>query len=72
MGPQALAGVGVRLLERRAAGRLAGQRARVDAVAAVRRAVQLDVAEIGSDLTFLPGAVAGLTLLIGEMTMSGA
>jgi PmbA protein len=31
-----------------------------------------DIVEIGSDLTFLPGAAAGVTLLLGEMTMSGA
>lgn len=31
----------------------------------------LDVAAIGSDQTYLPGGTAGLTLLIGEMTMSG-
>jgi len=32
----------------------------------------LDIAEVGSDLTWLPGGAAGATLLIGEMTMSGA
>ena len=32
----------------------------------------LDVTEIGSDLTWLPGAAAGLTLVVGEMTISGA
>jgi PmbA protein len=31
-----------------------------------------DIVEIGSDLTFLPGAAAGVTLLLGEMTMSGS
>lgn len=31
-----------------------------------------DVVEVGADLTFLPGATAGMTLLIAEMTMSGA
>ena len=31
-----------------------------------------DVAAVGSDLTFLPGAVAGMTLLISEMTVSGS
>lgn len=31
-----------------------------------------DVAAVGSDLTFLPGAVAGMTLLVSEMTMSGS
>jgi PmbA protein len=32
----------------------------------------LDVAAVGADLTFLPGAAAGLTLALGEMTVSGA
>jgi PmbA protein len=32
----------------------------------------LDVAEVGSDLTWLPGGSAGLTLLLSDMTMSGA
>ncbi len=32
----------------------------------------LDVAEIGSDLTWLPGGAAGVTLVLGEMTLSGA
>jgi PmbA protein len=32
----------------------------------------LDVAEIGSDLTWLPGAAAGVTVVLGEMTLSGA
>jgi PmbA protein len=31
----------------------------------------LDVAEIGADLTFLPGSTAGVTVLIADMTMSG-
>ncbi len=30
-----------------------------------------DIAAIGSDLTYLPGSTAGLTLLIGDMTLSG-
>ncbi len=30
------------------------------------------IAEIGSDLTWLPGGAAGVTLLIDEMTLSGA
>ena len=34
--------------------------------------ILLDIAEVGSDLTFLPGGAAGLTLLVSEMTMSGA
>lgn len=32
----------------------------------------LDIMEIGSDLTWLPGAAAGVTLLVGEMAISGA
>ena len=32
----------------------------------------LDVVEVGSDLTWLPGAAVGLTLLVGEMALSGA
>ena len=32
----------------------------------------LDVEAIGSDLTWLPGAAVGVTLLIGEMALSGA
>jgi PmbA protein len=31
----------------------------------------LDVVEVGSDLTWLPGAAVGLTLLVGEMALSG-
>jgi PmbA protein len=31
----------------------------------------LDVTAVGSDQTYLPGGTAGLTLLIGDMTMSG-
>ncbi len=41
-------------------------------VASTLQRMLLDIAEIGSDLTFIPGAVAGMTLLVGEMTMSGA
>ena len=32
----------------------------------------LDIMEIGSDLTWLPGGTAGVTLLVSEMTMAGA
>ena len=31
----------------------------------------LDVVEVGADLTWLPGAATGCTLLIGEMALSG-
>jgi PmbA protein len=30
-----------------------------------------DLVEVGSDLVFLPGSIAGMTVLIGEMTVSG-
>ena len=40
-------------------------------IASTLQRMLLDIAEIGSDLTFLPGAAAGVTLLIDEMTMSG-
>lgn len=32
----------------------------------------LDILEVGSDLTWLPGGAAGVTLLVGEMTVSGS
>ena len=32
----------------------------------------LDIAEIGSDVTALGGSAAGVTLVVSEMTMSGA
>ncbi|MCZ7535291.1 MAG: TldD/PmbA family protein [Acidimicrobiia bacterium] len=41
-------------------------------IASTMQRMLRDVAEVGSDLTFLPGPVAGVTLLISEMTMSGA
>lgn len=41
-------------------------------IASTLQRMLLDVVEIGSDLTFLPGAAAGVTVLIAEMTMSGA
>jgi hypothetical protein len=31
-----------------------------------------DLVEIGSDLTWLPGGAAGVTLVLGEMTLSGS
>ena len=31
-----------------------------------------DISAIGADLTWLPGAAVGLTLLVGEMALSGA
>ncbi len=41
-------------------------------IASTLQRMLLDIVEIGADLVFLPGAVAGVTLLIGEMTLSGA
>jgi PmbA protein len=41
-------------------------------VASTLQRMLLEIAEIGADLTFLPGAVAGMTVLVSEMTMSGA
>jgi PmbA protein len=41
-------------------------------IASTLQRMLLDVVEVGDDLTFLPGNVAGLTLLLREMTMSGA
>ncbi len=32
----------------------------------------LDIAEVGNDLTWLPGGAAGMTLLVAEMTVSGS
>jgi PmbA protein len=41
-------------------------------IASTLQRMLLDITEVGNDLTFLPGAVAGMTVLVGEMTMSGA
>jgi PmbA protein len=41
-------------------------------VASTLQRMLLDVVDVGSDLTFLPGAVAGMTVLVGEMTLSGS
>jgi PmbA protein len=41
-------------------------------IASTLQRMLLDIVEVGADLTFLPGAVAGMTLLLGEMTVSGA
>ena len=40
-------------------------------IASTLQRMLLDVVEVGSDLTWLPGGGAGLTLLVTEMTMSG-
>jgi len=31
-----------------------------------------DVLQVGADLTWLPGGAAGMTLLVGDMSISGA
>jgi PmbA protein len=41
-------------------------------IASTLQRMLLDITEVGNDLVFLPGAVAGMTLLVSEMTMSGA
>ena len=41
-------------------------------IASTLQRMLLDLTEVGSDLTFLPGSIAGQTVLIGEMTISGA
>jgi PmbA protein len=41
-------------------------------IASTLQRMLLDITDIGADLTFLPGAVAGMTVVIGEMTISGA
>jgi PmbA protein len=41
-------------------------------IASTLQRMLLDIADVGSDLTFLPGSVAGMTLLLSDMTLSGA
>ncbi|HET9730877.1 MAG TPA: TldD/PmbA family protein [Acidimicrobiia bacterium] len=41
-------------------------------VASTLQRILLDIETIGRDLTFLPGSVAGMTVLLSEMTLSGA
>jgi PmbA protein len=41
-------------------------------IASTLQRILLDIVDVGADLTFLPGAVAGMTVLVGEMTLSGA
>jgi PmbA protein len=41
-------------------------------IASTLQRILFDVAQVGADLTWLPGGAAGVTLLIREMTMSGA
>ncbi len=40
-------------------------------IASTLQRMLLEITEVGRDLVFLPGAVAGMTVLVGEMTMSG-
>ncbi|MGZ4689237.1 MAG: TldD/PmbA family protein [Acidimicrobiia bacterium] len=40
-------------------------------IASTLQRMLLDVAQVGSDLTWLPGGAAGVTLLLSDMTMSG-
>jgi PmbA protein len=41
-------------------------------IASTLQRMLLDIVDIGADLTFLPGAIAGMTVLVGGMTLSGA
>lgn len=41
-------------------------------IASTLQRILLDVSEIGSDLTFLPGSVAGQTVLVADMAVSGS
>jgi PmbA protein len=41
-------------------------------IASTLQRMLLDITDIGSDLTFLPGAIAAMTVLVGEMTLSGS
>ena len=40
-------------------------------IASTLQRILLDITEVGADITYLPGAAAGVTLLVGEMTLSG-
>jgi PmbA protein len=41
-------------------------------IASTLQRILNDIVSIGSDVTWLPGGAAGMTLLLGEMTMSGS
>jgi PmbA protein len=41
-------------------------------IASTLQRMLADVVEVGDDLTWLPGGAAGVTLLLADMTMSGA
>lgn len=49
-----------------------GEPVRELTVASTLQRILKDIVEIGADLTWLPGSAAGATVLIGEMTISGA
>jgi PmbA protein len=40
-------------------------------VASTLQRMLLDLTEVADDLVYLPGAAAGVTVLVGEMTLSG-
>ena len=40
-------------------------------IASTLQRMLLDVTEVADDLTYLPGAAAGVTMLVGDMTLSG-
>lgn len=48
-----------------------GEPVREVTIASTLQRMLLDVTAIGSDLTWLPGGAAGLTLVVGDMMMSG-
>ncbi len=41
-------------------------------IASTLQRMLLDIVDVGADLTFLPGAIAGMTVLVREMTLSGS
>jgi PmbA protein len=41
-------------------------------IASTLQRMLVDIADVGADLTFLPGPVAGMTVLLSDMTLSGA
>jgi PmbA protein len=41
-------------------------------IASTLQRMLLDITEIGNDLTYLPGAIAAMTVLVSEMTLSGS
>jgi PmbA protein len=52
-------------------GQLAEPVREITVASTLQRMLQ-DVVEVGSDLTWLPGGTAGVTLLVAEMTMAGS